>query len=158
MRKPGPSAFRWRLANGRVRVSNAWYRTAGNRIHGGRQGYRNWLNRRAVLRGRSPLPERLTRPVRSSLPVYRDRINPATGRPHRDDRALGRTSDASLSRLAPQRQRDAQAARQREMAGDRGHLTPDQRAARLRATLRGVSPEAVRTAVDHYDRLRGRER
>ena len=62
---------------------------------GNRQRVRNWLNRRAVTRGRSPLPERLTRPVRSSLPGYRNRVNPATGCPRRDDRQLGKARDRS---------------------------------------------------------------
>jgi hypothetical protein len=64
---------------------------------GNRQRYRNWLNRRAVTRGKSPLPERLTRPLRSSAPVYRNRVNRATGRPHRDDRELGKSMDRSLA-------------------------------------------------------------
>ena len=89
MRKPGPSAFRWRLANGRVRVSNAWYRTAGNRIHGGRQGYRNWLSARARARGKDPLPDRITRGAASRIPGYRNRVNPATGRPRWTDRSAG---------------------------------------------------------------------
>ena len=87
------SATRWRLDNGRVRVSNAWYRAVGRRISGGRQRYRNWLNRRARVRGRAPLPDRLTRCIGSRLPVVRDRINPATGRPRWTDR-----SDGALAR------------------------------------------------------------
>lgn len=82
-------------------------------LTGNRQRYRNWLNRRALLRGKSPLPERLTRPVRSSLPVYRQRVNPATGRPRRDDREIGRVTDRELARLAPQHQRDASRGRPR---------------------------------------------
>ena len=79
----------WRLGNGRVRVSNAWYRAAGRRISGGRQQYRNWLNRRAVTRGRTPLPDRITRGAGTCLPIVRDRINPATGRPRWTDRSDG---------------------------------------------------------------------
>lgn len=69
-------------------------------MHSIRCRYRNWLNRRAIIRGRSPLPERLTRPLRSSLPVYRNRVSPATGRPRRDDRQLGKTMDRSLAQRA----------------------------------------------------------
>lgn len=45
----------------------------------------NWRRRRFVETGKGFALERATRPLRSALPVYRDRINPATGRPHRDD-------------------------------------------------------------------------
>ena len=89
MRKPDLSALRWRLANGRTHVSNAWYRAVGRRISGGRQRYRNWLNRRARVRGRAPLPDRLTRWAGSRTPGYRNRINPATGRPRWTDRSDG---------------------------------------------------------------------
>lgn len=75
------------------------------RLHatGNRQRCRNWLNRRAMRRGKSPLPERITRPVRSSAPLYRNRVNPGTGRPHRDDRQIGRVQDRSLARMRAQR-------------------------------------------------------
>ena len=92
------SATRWRLGNGRVRVSNAWHRAAGNRIHGGRQGYRNWLSARA--RGKDPLPDRITRGAASRIPGYRNRVNPATGRPRRTDR-----SDGALARWRADRER-----------------------------------------------------
>lgn len=75
------------------------------RMTGNRQRYRNWLNRRAMRRGKSPLPERLARPVRSSVPVYRNRVNPATGRPRRDDKQIGRVKDRSLARMARGRSR-----------------------------------------------------
>ena len=94
------SATRWRLDNGRVRVSNAWYRAVGRRISGGRQRYRNWLNRRARVRGRAPLPDRLTRWAGSRTPGYRNRINPATGRPRWTDR-----SDGALARWRADRER-----------------------------------------------------
>jgi hypothetical protein len=94
-----------RMGDARTRISNGWYRLAGRRISGWRQQHRNWLNRRAIERGRSPLPERATRGLRSSLPVYRNRVNTATGRPHRDDREIGRVSDASLARMKQRRER-----------------------------------------------------
>ena len=84
---------RWQSSVTRTRVSNAWYRTAGRRIHGTRQGYRNWLSGRARARGKAPLPDRITRGIGSRLPVVRDRINPATGRPRWTDR-----SDGALAR------------------------------------------------------------
>ena|SRR6185437_13193291 len=77
------SAARWGLGNGMTRISNAWYRAAGRRAHGSRQRYRNWLSRRARVRGRTPLPDRVTRAVGSRTPVYRNRTDPATGRPRR---------------------------------------------------------------------------
>jgi hypothetical protein len=76
------------------------------RLHatGNRQRIRNWLNRRALDRGRAPLPDRMTRPL-SSLPVYRNRVNPATGRPRRDDGRINQLIDRDLARRAPQRSR-----------------------------------------------------
>lgn len=108
----------WYLGEARARVSNAVYRAtrpyrsaAGNR--------RNARNRRAVARGRRPLSERAGSRITARTPLYRSRINRATGRPHRDDAATGRLTDQSLARL-----RDAHA--QRMMPGParspgRGH-------------------------------------
>lgn len=79
-------------------------------VAGTRQRYRNWLNRRAWERGKVPLPDRTTRRF-SSLPVYRNRVNPATGRPRRDDRQLGRTQDQAMARA--REARDLKAARAR---------------------------------------------
>jgi hypothetical protein len=107
------SALRWRLGNGRVNVSNAWHRAAGHRIHGARGGIGNARSRRTLERGRAPRLTGANAAVSSRLPVYRSRVNPATGRPHRDDARLHRTGNEGLARLAPQRQRDAQAARGR---------------------------------------------
>ena len=70
----------------------------------------NWRNRRTLDRGKRDLPARAGDQIRSRTPVVRSRVNPATGRPHRDDRNMGRLSDQSLARMAPQRRRDAQAA------------------------------------------------
>lgn len=75
--------LRWRAANGRTHASNAWYRAAGCRLSGTRQQYRNWLSTRTRARGKTPLPDRVTRATGSRVPVYRDRINPATGRQRR---------------------------------------------------------------------------
>ena len=73
---------RARLAASRVRVgaSNAWYRAAGRRISGTRQGISNARNQRTLERGRRPRTTQLADAARSSVPVYRNRINPATGR------------------------------------------------------------------------------
>ena len=70
------------------------------RLHltGNRQRYRNWLNRRTRARGKTPLPDRVTRAAGSRVPGYRNRVNPATGRPRRDDRVIGRVKDQSLAR------------------------------------------------------------
>ena len=95
--------LRWHAANGRTRASNAWYRAAGRRIQGARTGVSNWRNQRTLERGRRPRTTQGADAVRSSVPVYRNRINPATGRTHRDDRSLGRTTDRSLARMAPAR-------------------------------------------------------
>jgi hypothetical protein len=108
--------LRWRLANGRTRVSNAWYRAAGRRISGARQGISNWRNQRTLDRGRRPRTTQAADAARSSAPVYRNRINTGTGRPHRDDRQLGRTTDQSLARMAPRRRSDA-ASRQAQQRG-----------------------------------------
>lgn len=65
----------------------------------------NWRNRRAVSRGRRDAVARAGDGVRSAVPVYRDRVNPATGRPHRDDAWLGRRADRSLDARARGRSR-----------------------------------------------------
>ena len=104
----------WRvyLPNARTRASNAWHRAAGRHLQGQRTGFSNWRNNRAIQRGRRDLPARTGDQVRSRMPVVRDRINRATGRPHRDDRAMGQASDRTLARLAGQ-QRDLRAAQAR---------------------------------------------
>ena len=53
--------------------------------------YRNWLSSRYHARGngKAPLPDRVTRGVASRTPVYRQRVNPATGRPRWTDRSQG---------------------------------------------------------------------
>jgi hypothetical protein len=79
-------------------------RTLNPRILAGR--FSNARNRRAVARGRRPLMERAGSRIAAKMPLYRNRINRATGRPHRDDAAHGRLTDQSLARL-----RDAHAQR-----------------------------------------------
>lgn len=85
----------------RTRISNAWYRLAGQRIRGWRTGISNWRNQRILDRGRRSRITQAADQVRSRMPVYRNRVNRATGHPHRDDVSTGRVVDASLARLAP---------------------------------------------------------
>lgn len=59
----------------------------------------NWRNQKARERGRRDIAARAGDQVRSRTPVMRARINPGTGRPHRDDRRMGRLSDQSLARF-----------------------------------------------------------
>ena len=94
---------RTRLAANRVHVaaSNAWYYVAARRIHGARQGISNARNQRTLERGRRPRTTQAADVLRSSVPFYRNRISPATGRPNRMARELGRTTDASLAKMAP---------------------------------------------------------
>ncbi len=100
------STLRWRLGNGRVRASNAWYRIAGRPVQGRRQRVGNWRNGRAIARGRRDVVARAGDQVRSRMPVVRNRVNPATGRPHRDDAWMGRLSDRSLARMKAGRAQD----------------------------------------------------
>jgi hypothetical protein len=93
--------LRVHIASGRVHVSNAWYRAAGHRIQGVRGRLHNARVVRAQQRGRRDLPRRAADSLRSSLLVYRDRINPSTGRPNRDSRQIGRGLDESLTRRKP---------------------------------------------------------
>jgi hypothetical protein len=100
---PGwPRAFAeetaWRFRKAAVRLSNARYRaTRPYRTVAGRAG--NWRRRRFVETGKGYALDRATRSMRSSLPVYRDRVNPATGRPRRDDAEVYRRRDAALARM-----------------------------------------------------------
>ena len=97
------SALRWRAANGRTRVSNAWYRAAGRRISGARQGIRNSRNRRTLERGRAPRLDGVVAAVTSRAPVIRDRINPATGRSRRDGALMHRSRNNGLARMQADR-------------------------------------------------------
>jgi hypothetical protein len=74
------------------------------------EGVGNYRRRRYLETGKGFVLERRTRRLRSSLPVYRNRINPATGRPRRDDGEVYRRRDAAFARLRehgtiPQRER-----------------------------------------------------
>jgi hypothetical protein len=85
-----------------TRISDAHYRaTRPLRTVTGQVG--NWRRRRFAETGKGYAVERATRGVRSSLPVYRDRVNPATGRPRSDDAELYRRRDAALARMRERR-------------------------------------------------------
>jgi hypothetical protein len=93
--------FRLRIAA--VRLSDARHRATRHRatrpLRTVTGSVGNWRRRRFLETGKGFVLERATRPVRSSMPVYRDRINRATGRPHRDDAEIGRRVDAAFARL-----------------------------------------------------------
>lgn len=59
----------------------------------------NYRRRRFAETGKGFRAERATRGLRSSLPVYRKRINPATGRPRADDREVYGRRDAAMKRM-----------------------------------------------------------
>jgi hypothetical protein len=67
------------------------------------EGVGNWRRRRFLQTGKGFVAERATRRLRSSLPIYRNRINPATGRPRRDDVMIYVKRDEGLGRLREQR-------------------------------------------------------
>ena len=88
----------WYARKATVPLRNAAYR-ATRPLRSARGSYRNYRNRRFLQTGKGFWLERHTRRLRSSLPVYRDRINKGTGRPHRDDAELGRRMDAAAKRM-----------------------------------------------------------
>jgi hypothetical protein len=136
---------RARLAANRVHVaaSNAWYRAAGRRIHGARQGISNARNQRTLERGRRPRTTQAADVLRSSVPFYRNRINRGTGQPHRADRDLGRVADSSLARMAPGVRA---ASNQRHVRATLAAKQP-QVARTLEATVRELSPRRPRPAL-----------
>jgi hypothetical protein len=75
--------------------------TLGSRIKYGPTAtrIRNWRNQRTIERGRMPRWERVTAEVKSRMPVYRNRINPAHGNKHREDARLHRTGNEGLKRM-----------------------------------------------------------
>ena len=89
---------RYYLPKATGRVRDAWHQATGRRIQGARGRFSNWRNSNARERGRRDIAARAGDQIRSRTPVLRDRINRGTGRPHRDDRDMGRLSDQSLAR------------------------------------------------------------
>ena len=59
---------------------------------------RNERNRRTIARGKAPRRERVAAEVKSRTPVVRKRVNPATGRAHRDDPMMHRVRDEGLDK------------------------------------------------------------
>ena len=109
------------------------------RLSGSKTRHRNWLNRRAWARGKTPLPDRIARQFTSRLPVYRNRVNPATGRPRRDDRRIGRTGDRAMAQHKTRR--DAVNAR---AAANQQHV---------RDTFRARYPQYAEQAEQRADRV-----
>ena len=70
---------------------------------------RNERNRRTLQRGKAPRRDRVAAEVKSRTPVYRDRVNPATGRPHTDDRMMHRVRDEGLGKMKRSNDRAAAA-------------------------------------------------
>lgn len=118
-------------------------RTVRLRLTGNRTRYRNWLSSRAWQRGKTPLPDRIARRF-SNLPVYRNRINRATGRPHRYDKQIGALRDRTLARFKARN--DAQAARAEH----------NQRF--VRETLTRRDPQYAQTVERAARELSGRQR
>jgi hypothetical protein len=105
------SDLRWRAANGRTKVSNAWWRAAGRRIDGARQQASNEKNRKTIARGKAPRRDWVADEVKSRTPIYRKRINPATGRPHTDDRMMHGVRNEGLGKMKRSDDRAAAAER-----------------------------------------------
>ena len=109
------------------------------RLSGAKTRHRNWLNRRAWARGKTPLPDRISRQFTARMPGYRNRINRGTGRPHRDDLQLGRTGDRSMADWKARRDRvDARA------AANQRHV---------RDTLRARYPQYAEQVEQRADRV-----
>ena len=158
----------------KTRVSDARYR-ATRPLRTVRGSVRNWRNRRFLETGRGFALERVTRPVRSSLPVYRNRINPATGRPRRDDVQIGAIRDREAARRRKAhagkvaahdravRELWANSDRERK-AGIRDETPQYQRlnarVSQLRAPLSPIQRTAAATMhrLDRADRRQGRSR
>jgi hypothetical protein len=86
----------WYLHKATVPVRNAAYR-ATDPMRSARGNLRNYRNRRFLETGKGFWVERHTRGLRSSLPVYKNRINPATGRPRADDAEIYGRRDKRLA-------------------------------------------------------------
>lgn len=125
-----------------TRLSDARYRAARPlRTVTGRVSY--WRRRRFLETGKGYAAERATRGIRSSLPVYRDRINPATGRPRSDDAEIFRRRDAALATLRDRRITPSPQVRAQDYAppGRARQWLGDQRAgaATARAAVRAIA-------------------
>jgi hypothetical protein len=86
----------WYARKATVPVRNGPYRLT-DPVRSARGSYRNYRNRRFLRTGKGYWLERHTRGLRSSLPVYRNRINRAIGRPRRDDAEIYGRRDLRLA-------------------------------------------------------------
>jgi hypothetical protein len=86
----------WYVRKATLPVRNGLYR-ATDPLRSARGNLRNYRNRRFLQTGKGFWVERHTRRLRSSLPVYRNRINRATGRPRRDDDEIYGRRDMRLA-------------------------------------------------------------
>ena len=158
------SDSRWYLRKAAVRVSNARYRAGRQILRPVRaverrfflDGYGNWRRRRFAETGKGFRLERATRAARLRIPVYRDRINRATGRQRgteadvaahdravqglranarRDRRAGVRSETPAFQRLNAR----VNAARTRLSPVQRTHIATDLRIERARRRARGRS-------------------
>jgi hypothetical protein len=86
---------RWYARRAAVPVQNAAYR-ATEPLRSLRWNAGEYRRRWAREHGRRDPLRRAADHARSRLPLVRDRVNPATGRKHRDDAELGRRLDRSL--------------------------------------------------------------
>jgi hypothetical protein len=68
------------------------------------EGAGNYRRRRMVARGRRDAVRRAADATRSRLPGIRNRVSPATGRPHADDAEIGRRLDKALARMKADRE------------------------------------------------------
>ena len=109
---------------------------------------RNERNRRTIERGKAPRQERVAAEVKSRTPIIRNRVNPATGRPHRDDVRLHKGRDENLAHWKQARNRAAAGERPgwqgnertpeyRKLCEDGARKTRTEQAARQRAGRAG---------------------
>ena len=97
---------------------------------------RNERNRRTLERGKAPRHERVAAEVKSRTPIVRDRINPAHGRPHRDDVESHKIRDEGLAnrkRVSDQQKAAEKVCRQRWEAQDREYEASREKAKADRA-------------------------
>ena len=89
---------------------------------------------RDIARGRESRMAPLRRQMKSRTPGYRKRINPGTGRPHRDDAKLGRGNNEQFARLKKMREESREWSRRGRPADhERRPRTPGQRPERSRS-------------------------
>jgi hypothetical protein len=85
------------------------------------EGAGNYRRRRMLTRGRRDAARRAADATRSRLPGIRNRISPATGRPHADDAEIGRRFDKALARMKTDRE-EVRAVLARSQEADRARV------------------------------------